>query len=39
MKKTPNLLWAAAIVLGWLFDFLFWKQSFGIMHNPAHVAQ
>jgi len=30
MKKNPNLLWVIAIVLGWLFDFLFWKQSFGI---------
>ena len=30
MKKTSNLLWVTAIVLGWLFDFLFWKQSFGI---------
>ena len=30
MKKNPNLLWITAIVLGWLFDFLFWKQSFGI---------
>ena len=30
MKKNPNLLWIAVIVLGWLFDFLFWKQSFGI---------
>ena len=30
MKKNPNSLWIAAIVLGWLFDFLFWKQSFGI---------
>ena len=30
MKKTSNLLWITVIVLGWLFDFLFWKQSFGI---------
>jgi hypothetical protein len=30
MKKNPNLLWITAIVLGGLFDFLFWKQSFGI---------
>ena len=30
MKKNPKLLWITAIVLGWLFDFLFWKQSFGI---------
>jgi Domain of unknown function (DUF4173) len=30
MKKNPNLLWITVIVLGWLFDFLFWKQSFGI---------
>jgi hypothetical protein len=30
MKKNPNLLWIVAILLGWLFDFLFWQQSFGI---------
>ena len=30
MKKNPNLLWIVAIVLGWLFDFLFWKQAPGI---------
>ena len=30
MKKNPNLLWITTIILGWLFDFLFWKQSFGI---------
>src|ERR1700690_572529 len=30
MKKNPNLLWIVVIVLGWFFDFLFWKQSFGI---------
>jgi len=30
MRKNPNLLWIAVIVLGWLFDFLFWKQAFGV---------
>jgi hypothetical protein len=30
MKKNPNLFWITFIVLGWLFDFLFWNQSFGI---------
>ena len=30
MKKNPNILWIATLVLGWSFDFLFWKQSFGI---------
>jgi uncharacterized protein DUF4153 len=30
MKKYPNLLWITGIALGWLFDFLFWKQGFGI---------
>ena len=30
MKKNPNLLWIVAIALGWLFDFLFWKQAPGV---------
>ena len=30
MKKNPNLLWIVAILLGGLFDFLFWQQSFGV---------
>ena len=30
MRKNPNLLWITAIVLGWSFDFLFWKQAPGI---------
>jgi len=29
MKRT-NILWIAALALGWLFDFLFWKHSAGI---------
>jgi hypothetical protein len=29
MKRT-NILWIVALVLGWLFDFLFWKHSAGI---------
>ena len=30
MKKNPNFLWGGALILGWLFDFLFWKQSPGL---------
>jgi len=30
MKTNPNKLWIVVIVLGWLFDFLFWKQTPGI---------
>jgi hypothetical protein len=29
MKRT-NILWIVALVLGWLFDFLFWKHGQGI---------
>jgi hypothetical protein len=29
MKRT-NMLWITALVLGWLFDFLFWKHAPGI---------
>ncbi len=29
MKRT-NILWIAALALGWLFDFLFWKHAPGI---------
>lgn len=29
MKRT-NVLWITALVLGWCFDFLFWKQGMGI---------
>ena len=29
MKRT-TVLWIIALALGWLFDFLFWKQSPGI---------
>jgi len=28
--KRINILWIAALVLGWLFDFLFWKHAPGI---------
>ena len=28
--KRPNVLWITALVLGWCFDFLFWKQAPGI---------
>lgn len=30
MKKHPVLLLVTVIVLGWLFDFLFWKHPLGI---------
>lgn len=30
MLKHPNRLWAAALLLGWLFDFLFWKKPVGV---------
>jgi len=30
MKTNPNKLWILVIALGWLFDFLFWKQAPGI---------
>ncbi len=28
--KQPNRLWITALVLGWAFDFLFWKHAPGI---------
>jgi len=30
MKKHPNLVWIVALVLGWGFDFLFWRKLVGI---------
>ncbi len=30
MKANPNKLWIIVFVLGWLFDFLFWKQQPGV---------
>lgn len=30
MKTNPNKLWILVFALGWLFDFLFWKQSPGL---------
>ncbi len=30
MNKHSTLLWVTGMALGWLFDLLFWKQSFGI---------
>lgn len=30
MKQNPNKLWLIVLALGWLFDFLFWKQAPGI---------
>ncbi len=29
MKTSPNRLWITVLVLGWLFDFLFWKRAGG----------
>src|SRR5512133_1385908 len=30
MKKHSTMLWGIGLVLGWLFDLLFWKQPFGL---------
>lgn len=30
MKNNPNKLWILVLALGWLFDFLFWKNPPGI---------
>lgn len=30
MKANPNRFWAVVILLGWAFDFLFWKKPLGI---------
>ena len=30
MKANPNRFWAIVILLGWAFDFLFWKKPLGI---------
>ena len=30
VKTNPNRFWAIVIVLGWAFDFLFWKKPLGI---------
>lgn len=30
MKANPNRFWFIVILLGWLFDFLFWKKPFGV---------
>lgn len=30
MKNNPNKLWIPVLVLGWLFDFLFWKHAPGV---------
>jgi hypothetical protein len=29
MKKHSHVLWLTVLALGWLFDFLFWKQAAG----------
>ncbi len=30
MKTHPNRFWTILILLGWLFDFLFWKKPLGV---------
>jgi hypothetical protein len=30
MNKQSNRLWIVALILGWFFDFLFWKKSIGV---------
>jgi hypothetical protein len=30
MVKHPNRLWIIVLMLGWMFDFLFWDQSVGV---------
>src|SRR5215213_2387555 len=30
MKTNPNRFWGTVILLGWVFDFLFWEKSLGI---------
>ncbi len=30
MKAKPYLLWSTSLILGWLFDFLFWKTPPGL---------
>jgi hypothetical protein len=30
MKTNPNRFWILVILLGWTFDFLFWKKPLGI---------
>ena len=30
MKTNPNRFWIIVILLGWAFDFLFWKKPVGI---------
>src|SRR5918993_2802594 len=28
--KQPNRLWVMVLLLGWIFDFLFWQRAVGI---------
>lgn len=30
MQKDPNRFWLTALLLGWLFDFLFWEPTSGL---------
>lgn len=30
MRSKPNRLWWSALLLGWAFDFLFWKKAPGV---------
>src|ERR1051325_10211396 len=30
MRTNPNRFWIVVIILGWLFDFLFWNKPLGV---------
>lgn len=30
MKANPNRFWVIVVLLGWIFDFLFWKKPLGV---------
>ena len=30
MKANPNRFWFIVLLLGWVFDFLFWEKPFGV---------
>ncbi len=30
MKANPNRFWVVVVLLGWVFDFLFWKKPLGV---------
>ena len=35
MKANPNRFWFIVILLGWVFDFLFWKKP--VRYQPCHL--